>query len=117
MAVSYSKPLKHGTCYANGARTDATPGAMQLVVRTDFAEITYPVADGSHHEAAYTAAMVALVLMDAQGYNVVEVQTPNEVVVQQMKKKWGLGADNLLSPHFSLRHVCDLFNKVTFVKI
>lgn len=117
VALMSSGPVKSGTCYANGARVDATPGAMTLEVRTDAGTLQYEVPWGSHHEAAYVAAMVALVLMDAQGYHVVEVQTPNEVVVEQMNGAWEVGADHLLSPYFSLMHMRGMFKRVIFTKV
>jgi len=117
MSLMFNGPLKSGKCFVNGSRTVATPGAMELKITIDRQELEYVVPKGSHHEAAYVAAMTGLILMDAQGFHVVEVETPNEVVVNQMNKVWAVGSGNLLDPYFSLRKVCELFNKVTFTKV
>lgn len=93
------------------------PGGMRLEMRTDAGLLVYDVDWGSHHQAAYTAASVALLLMDAQGYHVVEVETPNDVVIGQMRDGHAVHPDHLFDAHMTLQHVCKLFNKVTWKKV
>ena len=117
MAVTLSAQKKLGTCYANGARTNSTPGAMTLEIRTDAGPLHYTVPWGSHNGAAYAAATVALVLMDAQGYHVVRVETPNRVMVDHMMNGRNIGPAHLVDSWDMLRHVCQRFDDVRFIKV
>lgn len=88
-------------------RTPGAPGKAAMVAVED--GVPNPLrTEGSHHEAAYFAAIVALATALQDGEQTVAVTSTSEHVVEQMAGRWKIGRE-LAAHHDVLTTLAGMF--------
>lgn len=88
-------------------RTPGPRGMAPMVTVQDGAESDI-VEVGSHHEAVYIAAIIALAEALRNGEEGLVVTSPSDHLVEQMNKRWKVG-DELRGYHAILRPLAGMF--------
>lgn len=81
----------HRTIHVEG-RTPGNPGMATIVTVIDGTARTQPFT-GSHHEAVYLAAISAMADALMAGVTDVDMTSPSEHLVGQMRATWGVGPE------------------------